>query len=94
MCVREFAEETGLFVHELHDDCRAELHYTVVIRDYDIERTVVYFLADINPGEIRLGNKNHKRRWTTASEAWEMLTETSPEQLPALDTALEYLSKK
>ena len=74
-------------------ECRAELHYMVVIRDYDIERTVVYFLAEIGPGEVRLGNENHgEARWSTANEAWEMLAETSPEQLPALDAALEYLS--
>jgi 8-oxo-dGTP pyrophosphatase MutT (NUDIX family) len=91
--LREFAEETGLTVHAVHSACRAELHYMVVIRDYDIERTVIYYLAEIGPGEIRLGNENHgEARWSTADEAWEMLAETSPEQLPALDAALEYLS--
>jgi len=92
--LREFAEETGLPVRKVHMVCRTELHYTVVIRDYDIERTIVYFLVDAGPGEIRLGNENHgEARWSTAAEAWEMLTETSPEQLPALDSALEYLAK-
>ena len=30
--LREFALETGLPVRRLHEECRAELHYTVVIR--------------------------------------------------------------
>jgi phosphoribosylformimino-5-aminoimidazole carboxamide ribotide isomerase len=89
--LREFREETGLKVHRLPEECRTELHYTVVIRDYDLERTVVYFLAEIDPGEVRLGNENHgEARWAPAQEAWELLTETSPEQLPALDAALAY----
>lgn len=89
---REFLEETGLPVLAVHDACRAELHYTVVIRGYDMERTIIYYLAEIGPGEIRLGHENHcEARWVSAQEAWELLTETSPEQLPALDVALEFL---
>ncbi|HRA67896.1 MAG TPA: HisA/HisF-related TIM barrel protein, partial [Caldilinea sp.] len=34
---REFSEEAGLPVRKIHDACRAELHYTAVIRGYDIE---------------------------------------------------------
>jgi phosphoribosylformimino-5-aminoimidazole carboxamide ribotide isomerase len=87
--VREFREATGLRVCKLHEECRTELHYTVVIRDYDVERTIVYFLGEVDGGEVRLGNENHgEARWVPAQEAWELLTETSPEQLPALDAAL------
>lgn len=90
---REFFEETGLPVRKIHDACRAELHYTSVIRGYEIERTIVYYLAEIGPGEIRLGHENHcEARWVSPDEAWELLTETAPEQLPALDAALEFLS--
>jgi phosphoribosylformimino-5-aminoimidazole carboxamide ribotide isomerase len=89
--LREFREATGLKVHKVYEECRTELHYTVVIRDYDMERTIVYFLAEVEAGEVRLGNENHgEARWTPAQEAWELLTETSPEQLPALDGALAY----
>ena len=91
--LREFADATGLRVVALYEDCRSELHYTVVIRDYDLERKIVYFLAEVEgeADEVRLGNENHgEARWVGAQEAWEMLTETSPEQLPALDTALAY----
>ncbi len=89
--LREFAEATGLGVRKLHADCRTELHYTVVVRDYDLERTVVYFLAEAEAGEVRLGNENHgEARWAPAAEAWELLTETSPEQLPAFDAAIAY----
>jgi phosphoribosylformimino-5-aminoimidazole carboxamide ribotide isomerase len=89
--LREFREATGLKVHKVHETCRTELHYTVVIRDYDVERTIVYFLAEVDGGEVRLGNENHgEARWAAAQEAWELLTETSPEQLPALDAAMAY----
>jgi phosphoribosylformimino-5-aminoimidazole carboxamide ribotide isomerase len=91
--LREFAEETGLPVQGVVAECRTELQYTVNIRGYDMERTVVYFLAEIGPGEIRLGHENHcEARWTDPQEAWELLAETAPEQLPALDAATEFLS--
>lgn len=90
--VREFVDATGLHVRSLHETCRSELHYTVVIRDYDLERTIVYFLAEVEGGEVRLGNENHgEARWVHAQEAWELLAETSPEQLPALDAALAHV---
>lgn len=89
--LREFTDATSLPVKSLYEGCRSELHYTVVVRDYDIERTIVYFLAEIGPGDVVLGNENHgESRWVRPQEAWELLTETSPEQLPALDAALAY----
>lgn len=92
--LREFADATGLRVQALHDNCRSELHYNVVIRDYVVVRTIVYFLAEVEAGEVRVGNENHgEARWVGAQEAWELLTETSPEQLPALDAALAYLDQ-
>lgn len=92
--LREFADATSLPVEHLHADCRSELHYTVVVRDYDLERTIVYFLAEVGKGDVRLGNENHcEARWVASQEAWELLTETSPEQLPALDAALAYLQR-
>ena len=90
--LREFQEETGLSIHQLHESCRVELHYTATIRDYAIDRTVVYYLAEVDGGEIALGDENHcEVRWVDYQEAWELLTETSPEQLPALDAAIAYL---
>lgn len=89
---REFTEETGLPIRRLHEECRTVLEYVAVIRDYEIYRTVVYYLAEINGGEIRFGDENHcEARWQSYADAWELLTETSPEQLPALDAAMEYL---
>jgi phosphoribosylformimino-5-aminoimidazole carboxamide ribotide isomerase len=90
---REFDEETGLRIAQVHEACRAELHYVAQVRGYEMERTIIYFLAAIEPGELRLGNDNHgEARWVDQQEAWELLTETSPEQLPALDAAVAYLS--
>ena len=92
--LREFDEETGLHVTQVHEACRTELHYVAQIRGYEMERTIIYYLAAVNSGEIRLGNDNHgEARWVATDEAWELLTETSPEQLPALDAAVAYLSQ-
>lgn len=92
--LRELSEETGLPVVKLHSECRTELHYTATIRGYEIERTVIYFLAEVGAQEIHLGHENHSEaRWLTPTETWELLTETSPEQLPALETAMAYLQK-
>jgi phosphoribosylformimino-5-aminoimidazole carboxamide ribotide isomerase len=90
---REFQEESGLQVVRLHEDCRTELHYEAHIRTCEIDRTIVYYLAEIGAGDIRLSNEDHcEGRWVSAQEAWDLLTETSPEQLPALDAAVAYLS--
>lgn len=92
--VREFVEETGMGIVRLYRDCRTILQYTSSIRGYEIERTIVYFLAEIKPSEIHLGNENHcEARWLPYRDAWELLTETSPEQLPALDRAMAFLSQ-
>jgi len=88
---REFAEETGLPILKFHEECRTVLEYTASIRNHEIERTIVYYLAEVGTGEVRLGHEDHcEARWLTPQETWELLTETSPEQLPALDAAMAY----
>ncbi|MFN8486543.1 MAG: HisA/HisF-related TIM barrel protein [Caldilineaceae bacterium] len=92
---RQLAEETGLSIQKFHEDCEVLLTYTASIRNYEIERTIVYYLAEVASSEIRLGHENHcEARWQNPQETWELLTETSPEQLPALDAALAYLQNK
>lgn len=89
---RELVEETGLSIRQVHEDCRVELHYMAKIRNYQIERTVVYYLAEVDSGEISFGDEDHcEASWVGPQEAWELLTETGPEQLPALDSAVGYL---
>ncbi|MBK8045842.1 MAG: NUDIX domain-containing protein [Anaerolineales bacterium] len=89
---REFAEQVGLPILHIDAGCRTELHYAAVVRDYDMARTIVYFPAEVGAGEVSLGNENHGEAvWLPAREVWELLTETSPEQLPAFDLALEQL---
>ncbi len=93
--LREFAEETSLPVGKVHEACRTELNYSVQIRNLEMRRTIVYYLAEIKAGDLRLGHDNHSEaRWVTAQEAWELLSETSPEQMPALDAALAYLTEQ
>jgi phosphoribosylformimino-5-aminoimidazole carboxamide ribotide isomerase len=90
--LREFQEETGLHVLHLHEDCRTVLNYTATIRHYEIERTIVYFLAEVGEQEVVLGDEDLSEfTWATSEKVWELLAETSPEQLSALDTALAYL---
>lgn len=92
--MREFEEETGLRVTQMHDDCHTTLEYTTMIRDYEIERKIVYYLAEVTSHEVQLAHENHcEARWMDAQEAWELLTETAPEQLPALDAAVAYLQE-
>jgi hypothetical protein len=68
------------------------LEYTATIRSYEIERTIVYYLAETNVQEVHLGHEDLcEARWLDVRETWELLTETSPEQLPALDAAMAYL---
>lgn len=89
---RELVEETALDIRQFHEDCRVELNYTANIRDYKIERTVIYYLAEVASGQIFFGDEDHcEATWVGPQEAWELLTETGPEQLPALDAAVAYL---
>ncbi len=89
---RELLEETGLAIRQLHEECRVELQYTAKIRNYAIERTLVYYLAEVETGEISFGDEDHcEASWADPQEAWELLTETGPEQLPALNAAVGYL---
>ena len=90
--LRKFKEETGLSVRQFYETSALELHYTARIRDYSIERTVTYFLAEAGLQEIRLDGDHHcEARWQSPDETWTMLAETSPEQLPALDAARAFL---
>lgn len=92
---REFQEETGLPIMRVHEECRIELNYTASIRHYDIERTIIYYPAEVASTEIRLENENHcEAAWQPYAAAWELLAETAPEQLPALETAMQCIENK
>lgn len=91
--LRKFRYETGLPEPALHPDFRVELNYTREIRDYSVQRTIFYHLAEVANGDVRLGNDVHcEARWLSYDEAWELLTETGPEQLPALEQARIHLN--
>jgi phosphoribosylformimino-5-aminoimidazole carboxamide ribotide isomerase len=89
---REFAIETGLPVLKLYQDCATVLDFTVNIRGYDVQRSVVYFLAETGEGKVELGHDNHSEyRWCSLEEAQTLLLETSPEQIPAWRAAARLL---
>lgn len=84
--------ETALPLVALHLDTRITLDYQTTIREYCVERHSVYFLAETGGDEVCMSNEDHcEARWVDAQEAWELLTETSPELLPALEAAVQYL---
>lgn len=90
---REFAEETGLPILRTHEHCSTVLEFTARIRDYNIERTVVYFLGEVGAGPVCLGHDNHSEcRWCSLEDAKSLLMETSPEQLPAWQAAAQFLA--
>ena len=90
--IREFQIETGLAISELHKESRCLIHYTQSIRECTIERTVIYYLAEVASGEVALGRENHgDAKWLNAEQTEKLLTETSPEQLPIYDSAIDYL---
>ena len=86
---REFEVETGLPIRKLYRDCPTALNFNVSIRGYDVERTIVYFPAEIGDGAVNLGHRNHSEgRWCTPEEALTLLQETSPQQIPAWEAAV------
>jgi phosphoribosylformimino-5-aminoimidazole carboxamide ribotide isomerase len=91
---REFTLETGLSIAALHRNVESTLRYVAHVRSYDVEREVTYYLAEVGPGEVVLGHDNHgEYQWVSPEEAKEMLIDTSPEQLPALDAAIHYFEE-
>ena len=89
---REFAEETGLPILKVYENCPTALDFTVHIRGYDVQRSITYFLAEIGDGDVRLGHHNHSEcRWCSLEEARTLLLETSPEQIPAWRAAARLL---
>lgn len=91
----QFLEETGLHVKTLHERCKTTLNYTCFIRSYDIESTIVYYMGEVTPGDVQLSDHNHcEVAWATYQEAWELLANTAPEQLPALDAAQRWMTSE
>ncbi len=64
------------------------------VRDYEIQHTVVYYLAEVDAAaEVALGDENHcEAQWGDYQRTWELLTETAPMLLPALDRAASCLN--
>ncbi len=90
--LRELQNETGLPIVKLYEEFRVNLHYTALVRGYSIDHSLTYYLAEVGLREVRFGNEDHcEARWLSHDEAWELLTETAPEQLPALDQACAHL---
>ena len=90
---REFALETGLPLAQLHADISCTLKYVARIRNYDVKRVVIYYVGEVGAGKPVLGHDNHSEyRWVSPDKARLMLMDTSPEQLPALEKAMAYVT--
>lgn len=87
-------EVAGQKVLTFHDDCCSTLEYVARVRDYEIQHTVVYYLAEVDAAaEVALGDENHcEAQWCDYQRTWELLTETAPMLLPALDRAASCLN--
>jgi hypothetical protein len=73
--------------------CRSELHYTVTFVATKSRAPSSTTWQKSGRARSSSATRNHcEARWASPQEAWELLTETSPEQLPALDAALEFLN--
>ncbi len=90
--LRKLQQETGLPIVKLYEEFRVNLQYTAIVRGYSIDHSLTYYLAEVGLREVRFGNEDHcEARWVDHDEAWELLAETAPEQLPALGQACAYL---
>ena len=87
-------EVAGQKILTFHEDCRSTLEYVANVRDYEIQHTVVYYLAEVDAAaEVALGDENHcEAQWCDYQRTWELLTETAPMLLPALDRAASCLN--
>ncbi len=91
--LESFHAETGLPRPKVHPEFRVELNYMREIRDYSVGRTIIYYLAEAGREQVVLGNDKHcEARWLSYDDAWELLTETGPEQVTALEEARRYLT--
>ena len=72
--LRETREEAGLAPRALDEGFREEIHYQVITkRGHRAEKTVVYFLGEAAPGDVRLSHEHTASRWATIEEARGMI---------------------
>ena len=92
---RSFQELTGLQIRRFYEGCNPRLNYTVTIREYEVQHTIIYYLVEVEDGEVQIGDENHcEEHWGDYQSVWALLTETAPEQLPALDRAMDWLEQE
>jgi phosphoribosylformimino-5-aminoimidazole carboxamide ribonucleotide (ProFAR) isomerase/ADP-ribose pyrophosphatase YjhB (NUDIX family) len=90
--VRGVFEMAGQRIRDFHEECCSTLEYVAQVRDYEIQHTVVYYLAEVERSEVVLGDEDHcEAQWGDYDSTWELLTETAPMLLPALDRAVSCL---
>ena len=74
---RETAEETGLRKLEVWGDFTHELRYDVTRKGKPYTKRVVYFLARLRAGSVRLSSEHSAFRWVSLSDALGLLTHES-----------------
>ncbi|MDJ0974733.1 MAG: NUDIX domain-containing protein [Planctomycetota bacterium] len=67
--LRETEEETGLTDLEVADRFRRELIYPATRKGQTYEKTVVYFLARLGSGEVRLSKEHSEYEWAPLERA-------------------------
>lgn len=92
---RALHELTGQHILRFNESCNPRLSYVDVVRDYEIHHTVIYYLAEVEGNEVDIGHEDHcEAHWGDYRSTWELLTETAPELLPALDRAMACLQNR
>jgi 8-oxo-dGTP pyrophosphatase MutT (NUDIX family) len=71
---RETEEETGLVDVAVDPHFRREIRYTARRRGVLNDKRVVYFLATLRAGEVRLSSEHSAFRWAPLGEAFAALT--------------------
>jgi bis(5'-nucleosidyl)-tetraphosphatase len=89
---REIGEETGIGQLRVHDRFRTEIHYGFRRGAEQVEKTVVYFLAESEGADVALSSEHTEFAWLGAEEAEARMT--YPEGRRVLRQAEEYLSRE
>lgn len=89
---REFSLQTNLQLAHFHTSPVIPLNFVRQFREYQVARSVTFFLGQVAEGEISLNSENHcETLWTSPSAAFVLLREAGHEQLPALKAAMKHL---
>ena len=72
--IREMEEETGIIDIEFIDEFKEEISYTFFIKKEQIDKKVIFFLAETNSTQVRLSHEHLDFLWLRFDDAMEKIT--------------------